>query len=269
MYRILPALILSFLMTTFVFSVEADDTDPTISKEFAELVKKHAANMEQNKETYVGTLENRGIEIIELTLEEGCHTFIAAGESSVIDLSMSLKVDDKEVASNRTSSRFPIVTWCTGNTATVKVTLEMYNGRGGWTFGVFKGTTIGLHHKIGGGQTDFMSTRIKQIHRQFGKKRKPVSALLRDSLKVGEERVFEVKLTAGHCYTVILVADPHIRQMSISLIGLDGKEKNLVKTNSSFGHLETSPCIKKTGNYKIRIKVLKGEGQLSGQMFSD
>ena len=81
--------------------------------------------------------------------------------------------------------------------------------------------------------------------------------------------IFKIKLSKGHCYTVIGAGELSVRDLNLQLLDKKGKEMEADSSCSCFASLDTEPCIKKTGEYQIKVTMGKGSGQFGVQVFSD
>jgi hypothetical protein len=231
-----------------------------------------AAGMETMGEPHVGSLAYRNAEELEVLLDTPrCYKFVARGGAGVSDLSLSVLVDGKEVAGDRISGNKPLVQWCAPARMRVKVKITMYGGAGPYALGVYGAKALGVAapDKVGGQESDFIANRIRQLHAQYGKGRAAISPVHRGNLATNGEQVFSVRLTAGHCYTVIAAGNPSVKDLEITLLNGAGSEIQKDKTVNSFPVLYTAPCPTFTGKHTVKIKMLKGSGQFGAQVFSD
>ena len=230
-----------------------------------------AGTMDPLGEPVTGTLGHRNSETLDVTLDlPRCYKFIAVGGEGVQDLTMSVIVDGKEVASDRISGQKPVAQWCAPGRVNAKVKLTMYGGAGAFAVGVYgaKKASVVSPEKVGGPEKDFIANRIRQIHVQYGKGRAAVSQVLRGNLSTNNEKVFKVKLTAGHCYTIVGVGCPSVKDLEISVID-NGRELQKDKTRNGYPVMDTDPCPTFTGQYIIKAKMIRGFGQFGIQVFSD
>jgi len=237
-----------------------------------ELALEAASGMEQIGEPVCGLLGHRNTEVLDVLLDRArCYKFIAAGGEGVQDLSLSLVVDGEEVASDRLSGKTPMVQWCSPGRVHTKVKLTMYGGHGPYAFGLYGSKKTGAlsPEKVGGTESDFIANRIRQLHAQYGKGRAAVSAVFRGNLSTNNEQVFDVKLSAGHCYTIIGAGSPSAKDIDLILLNRTKMEIQRDKTRNGFPTMDTKPCPKFTGTYTIKVKMMRGFGQFGMQVFSD
>lgn len=237
-----------------------------------ELALEVASGMEQIGEPVCGLLNHRNTEVLDVLLDRArCYKFIAAGGEGVQDLSLSLIVDGEEVASDRLSGNTPMVQWCSGGRVHTKVKITPYGGQGPFAFGLYGSKKTGnlSPEKVGGTESDFIANRIRQLHAQYGKGRAAVSAVFRGNLSTNNEQVFDVKLSAGHCYTIIGAGSPSAKDIDLILLDRTKMEVQRDKTRNGFPAMDTMPCPKFTGTYTVKVKMMRGFGQFGMQVFSD
>jgi len=236
------------------------------------LQSKVASNMQPIGEMFSGYLGHRNAANIPVVLDSArCFKFIAAGGSGVQDLSMSVLVDKKIVASDKISGNSPIVQWCSPQRVHANVKLTMYGGFGAYAMQVFgeNKPTLTAPEKVGGDQSDFIANRIRQLHAQYGKGRATISKAFRGNLSANNEKIFKVKLTAGHCYTIIGAGNPSVKNLDIVLLDHNNRELQKDKTRNSYPVLDTNPCPSFSGIFTLRAKMINGFGQFGVQVFSD
>jgi hypothetical protein len=152
----------------------------------------------------------------------------------------------------------------------VAVKLSMYGGSGTYALGAFGAPAKGgkATEKVGGPEVDFVANRIRQLHAQVGKGRAAASAVLRGNLATGDEQVFKVRMTGGHCYTIIAAGAPSVRDLNLSLVDR-GREVQSDASATNFPFFDTSPCPAFTGEYLVKVRMFSGSGQFGVQVFSD
>jgi hypothetical protein len=231
-----------------------------------------AAGMEPVGQPHVNTMAYRNAETLEVLLDRPrCYKFVASGGTGVTDLTLSVLADGKEVAGDRISGKQPVTQWCSPKRMRVKVKVTMYGGSGPYALGVYgaKASALAAPEKVGGKESDFIANRIRQLHAQYGGGRAALSPVHRGNLSTNNEQVFTVRLTAGHCYTVIGAGSPSVKDLDIILLDGSGNEIQKDKSKNSFPVLETKPCPTFTGKHTVKIKMIKGFGQFGAQVFSD
>jgi hypothetical protein len=221
---------------------------------------------------HVNTLGYRNAETVRVLLDRPrCYKFAAVGGEGVTDLSLAVLADGKEVAGDRISGKKPLVQWCAPARMRVDVKITMYGGAGPYALGVYgaKASTLAAPEKVGGKESDFIANRIRQLHAQYGKGRAALTPVHRGNLSTNSEQVFKVRLTAGHCYTVIVAGNPSAKDLDIIVLDGSGREIQKDKSKNNFPVLDTDPCPTFTGKHTIKIKMIKGFGQFGAQVFSD
>jgi len=229
-------------------------------------------NMEPVGDPHVNNLGYRNAENLEVLLDRPrCYKFVAFGGNGVTDLSLAVEADGKEVAGDRISGSKPLVQWCAPKRMRVNVKVTMYGGSGPYALGVYgaKASAQAAPEKVGGGESDFIANRIRQLHAQYGKARAALSPVHRGNLSTNNEQVFKVRLSAGHCYTIIAAGSPSAKDVEVTLLDGSGHELQQDKTRNNFPVLDTSPCPSFTGEYTVRVKMIQGFGQFGAQVFSD
>ncbi len=223
-------------------------------------------------EPQAGFMPLRGTKRHTIQLDRArCYTFLAVGDKALTDLSLTVTAYGKEVASDRRSSGSPSADWCAPGRVKVTLTVTGFGGSGPYALGAYgeksaaaKGTS-----RVGGKETDYIANRLRQLYGQFGKKRRPVSAPFRGNLPTGKKQTLELRLEAGHCYTIIGTASPSVRNLDLSLTDRNGRE--LVRDRSKNSHpvIHTDPCVRATGMHTVTVGVFEGFGQYAVQVFSD
>lgn len=251
---------------------ELSDAEAAALTDMRSYAAQVVGSMEQAGEPHVNSLGYRNAESLEVLLDRPrCYKFVAVGGSGVTDLSMSVVADGKEVAGDRISGKKPLAQWCAPKRMRVTVKITMYNGSGPYALGVYgaKAMAQAAPEKVGGKESDFIANRIRQLHAQYGKGRAALTPVHRGNLSTNNEQVFKVRLTAGHCYTVIAAGSPSAKDVEITLLDGSGRELQKDKTRNNFPVLDTSPCPTFTGQHTVKVKMIKGFGQFGAQVFSD
>lgn len=252
---------------------QADTDDEALAvKALKEASDKAGAEIAPVGDVFTGQLAQRGSNKIEIALEKSaCYRVLAATGQGIDDLSLYMKVDGEEVASDRISGKKPMVEWCSPGSVRVEVVLSSYSGQGGYAVGVYMETEskVQSEMRVGGAESDFTANRIRQMHKQFGKGRAAVSPLFRGNLSAGGNRILEVKLKSGHCYTIIGAGSASVRNLNLALADRNGRELSKDATNNSFPVVETSPCITSAGDYRVKVEMAQGSGEFGVQVFSD
>ncbi len=246
--------------------------DAVTIKKLVEAASRAAPGTEKLGEFHTGQLAKRATTVVEVQLDRArCYTFIAVGGAGVSDLSLTVSAHGKEVGGDRISGEQPIVKWCSPGRVKASVKIAMYAGSGPFALGVYaeKGDAPASAEKVGGKGNDFISNRIRQLHGQFGKGRAAISALLKGNLSTGNDQVFKVRLRAGHCYTIIGAGSPSVRNLDIVLLDPNGRELDKDASKNNFPTVETDPCLRSGGQYRIKVNMFSGFGQFGLQVFSD
>lgn len=230
------------------------------------------AGTEPIGEPRVALVGHRQSESWEVLLEAArCYKFLAAGSGGIGSITLSVGVGGEEVAADRISGSRVVVQWCAPERMRVQVRALVTGGSGAVALGVLgvEASSVETPERVGGVESDFIANRLRQIHAQYGKGRGAVTGVMRGNLGTTAEQVFDVRLTAGRCYTVIAVGSPSVRDIDISVLDRSDREIQRDGTVGSFSVLDTSPCPRFTGQYKIRIRMTRGSGQFGAQVFSD
>jgi hypothetical protein len=261
----------SLVWTIVTYSEEQTPANKTIQK-LENAAKASVSNMEKVGDIQSGYLNQGASAVVAVQLDRArCYKFIAVGGTGVTDLSISVNAHGKEVTSDRISGKKLIAEWCSPGRVKVKIKLTIYDGNGSYALGTYgekDGTRRGIE-KVGGRGSDFIANRIRQLHAQFGKNRAAVSPLLRGNLSTGNQKNFEIRLNAGHCYTIITAGSPSVRNLDIHLVSPNGRELNSDQSKNSYPTVETNPCVRVTGKHTIRVYMFSGFGQFGLQVFSD
>jgi hypothetical protein len=231
-----------------------------------------APDMDRLGDALSGSLGHRNSQTMDIQLDRArCYKFVAVGSEGVQDMTMSLTVDGEEVASDRISGQHPVTQWCSPGRVKVQVKLTMYGGSGDFAFGAYWARKSGAAspEKVGGPESDFVANRLRQLHAQYGKGRAAVTPVFRGNLSTNSEQVFQVKLSSGHCYTVIGAGSPSVKDLEISLLGRAGAELQKDDTRNGFPVMDTNPCPTFTGAYTVKVRMINGLGQFGVQVFSD
>ncbi|MCP4197475.1 MAG: hypothetical protein GY762_10045 [Proteobacteria bacterium] len=261
----------SLLWTVFARAEEPVPRNKTIQK-LETTAKASAANMEKVGDIQSGYLNQGASTVVPVQLDRArCYKFIAVGGKGVTNLSLAVNAHGKEVSSDRISGAKLIAEWCSPGRVKVKINLTIYDGSGSYALGVY-GAKEGSQReieKVGGQGSDFIANRVRQLHTQFGKNRAAISPLLRGNLSTGNQKNIEIRLHAGHCYTIIAAGSPSIRNLDIRLLSPTGRELNSDQSKNSYPIVETNPCIRVAGKHTIRVYMFSGFGQFGLQVFSD
>jgi hypothetical protein len=232
-----------------------------------------AAGMEAVGEPHFAEVGYRHSEVIRKELDgRRCYKFVAVGDRGVNDLRMSVLTDGEEVSGDRISGRRPVAQWCAPERSEVEIKLLVTGGSGRLALGVYgasSATAEAAPEKVGGSESDFVANRIRQLHVQYGRGRAAISPVFRGNLSTNGEQVFEVRLQAGHCYTVIAAGNPSVKDIDVVLLDRGGSEIQRDDTRAGFTALDTDPCPRFTGRYTVKIEMKRGFGQFAAQVFSD
>ncbi|MFO8072621.1 MAG: hypothetical protein R6V85_12180 [Polyangia bacterium] len=232
-----------------------------------------AAGMEAVGEPHFAEVGYRHSEVVRMKLDgRRCYKFVAVADEGVNDLRMSVLADGEEVAGDRISGRRPVAQWCAPERTDVEIRLLVTGGSGRLALGVYgvsSAASDAAPEKVGGPESDFVANRIRQLHVQYGRGRAAISPVFRGNLSTNGEQVFEVRLQAGHCYTVIAAGNPSVKDIDVVLLDRSGSEIQRDDTRSGFTALDTDPCPRFTGRYTVEIEMKRGFGQFGAQVFSD
>jgi hypothetical protein len=273
---IIAFLFMGSVLPSLPIHAKSDPLKAKISKTKLKLdkaAKKFAAKMEPVGETHLGYLEKSTSKRIKIQIDRArCYKFVAVGGNEVTNLSITVNAHGKEVASDRISGDTPAVEWCSPGRLKAFVALTIHGDKGD-TFGLRvygeKDEVTKTAQPIGGTDKSFISNRIRQMYGQFGKNRRPSSAVLKGNLSTGKKKNYEIKLDAGHCYTILSAGNPSVRNLDILLFDPENRNLERDESKNSFPILETQPCIRASGKHVIQIYMHTGFGQFGFQIFSD
>jgi hypothetical protein len=238
----------------------------------AQFANEAAAGMEPLGEPHAAQVGHRQAETVEVLLDRArCYKFLVAADPGITAITLGVSAGGAEVAADRISGGRPAAQWCAPERTRVQVKLLVTGGSGALALGVYgtKAAQVASPEKVGGFETDFIANRLRQIHAQYGKGRAAVTGVMRGNLGTSAEQVFDVRLHAGHCYTVIGVGSPSVKDIDVSILDRAGREIHKDTTSAGFTALDTAPCPTFTGNYTLKIRVSRGLGQFGAQVFSD
>ena len=249
----------------------ASDQEAAVALALDAMATRTAAGLEPLGDPYVGTLGHRNAATFDVTLPESrCYKFLGAGGAGVTDLTLTIEVGGKEVAADRISGVHPVAQWCAPGRTAATIKVAMYGGAGAFAVGVYAAQrAVAAPEKVGGAEVDFIGNRLRQLHAQFGKGRAAVTQVVRGNLATNGDQVFNAKLTAGHCYTIIAAGAPSVKDLDVVLLDKAGAELQKDAANGGFVVMDTSPCPRFTGTYVVKIRATKGAGQFGAQVFSD
>jgi hypothetical protein len=265
------ACLLALMWATSLAAEDGESQDPP-EDELKEAADKIVPGWEQVGEVYCNPLAKRQTEEIQVELEGShCYAFIALALKGISDLSLSVFDGNKEVASDRITGRNPTAKWCSAGPGSVLAKLTAYAGSGEFAFGVFvePSNKPVKADKVGGQSNDLVANRIRQLHSRFGKGRAAISSVFKGNLSETKSTVFKIKLSKGHCYTVIGAGELSVRDLDLNLLDARGRELAGDASASFFASFDTEPCVKKSGEYKIEVRMTSGSGQFGVQVFSD
>jgi hypothetical protein len=251
---------------------DADAAQKKLESKLEETASQAAPLMERIGEVHFGQLAQRSKQKIEVQLDRArCYTFVVVGSDEVTDISLKVTARGEEVTSDRITGERPVAKWCSPGRVKASVEISMYDGSGPFAMAVFgdKATAPRKAEKVGGPGNDFIANRVRQLHSQFGKSRAAISPLYKGNLSTGNEQVFKVRLRAGHCYTIIAAGSPSVRNLDVYLLDGTGRELGKDKSKNSFPTLDTDPCLRSAGEYRVKVKMFSGFGQFGVQVFSD
>jgi hypothetical protein len=226
-------------------------------------------NTERVGETLSGYLEQHRSREATVPLEDGsCYKFVAAGAPDAANLSLDLTIGGKEVARDRISGKRPVMRWCAAESRNAVVRVSMYDGEGVFVLLVLrekKGT--GAAPKVGGDGSDFIATRVRQLHAQFAKDQKAHSPFFQGNLAAGEAFDTTVRLEAGRCYTVLASGSPTVRDLNIAVRDPVGATVAEDKTHNSYPVIDSGLCPSAGGAYTLTVKMAQGAGPFGVQVF--
>jgi len=249
----------------------ASEQEAAVALSLDDVAAQAAAGMERLGDPFVGTLGHRNAATFDVTLPEArCYKFLGAGGAGVQDLTLTISADGREVAADRISGVRPAAQWCAPDRTVATIKVAMYGGSGSFAIGVYAAKRAAASpEKVGGAESDFIANRIRQLHAQLGKGRAAVTPVVRGNLATSGEQVFNAKLTAGHCYTVIGAGSPSVKNLDVFLLDQSRTELQKDGTHDGFAVMDTSPCPRFTGTYIVKVRATKGAGQFGAQVFSD
>jgi hypothetical protein len=238
----------------------------------AGLAREAAAGMESLGEPHAAQVGHRHAETVEVLLDQArCYKFLAAGDPGIGAVAMSVTAGGEELAADRISGARPVAQWCAPERMRVQVKLLVTGGSGALAFQVFgaEARAAMSPEKVGGAESDFIANRLRQIHAQHGQGRAAITGVVRGNLATSAEQVFDVRLTAGRCYTVIAVGNPSVQDIDVAILDRSGRELQKDAKVGGFTALDTNPCPTFTGKYTVKVRVARGSGQFGAQVFSD
>jgi hypothetical protein len=249
----------------------ASQQEAAVALDLEEAAAEAAAGLSALGDPYVGTLGHRNAATFDVTLPEArCYKFLGAGGAGVQDLTLTVLVDGEEVAADRISGVRPAAQWCAPGRTAATIKVAMYGGAGAFAVGIYAAQRAATApEKVGGNESDFIANRLRQLHAQFGKGRAAITPVVRGNLATNGEQVFTAKLTSGHCYTIIGAGSPSVKDLDVVLLDQAKVELQRDPSHDGFAVMDTSPCPRFTGNYVVKIRVGKGDGQFGAQVFSD
>jgi hypothetical protein len=263
-----------YALALYAQSVEAGsatEQEAAVALALDEIAARAAAGFERLGDPIVGTLGHRNAATFDVTLPEArCYKFLGAGGAGVQDLTLTVEVDGAEVAADRISGGSPAAQWCAPGRTAARVKLSMYGGAGAFAVGVYAAkAAAAAPEKVGGAEVDFIANRIRQLHAQLGKGRAAVTQVVRGNLATNGEQVFNAKLVAGHCYTIVAAGAPSVKDLDVALLDQSRSELQKDATHEGFAVMDTAPCPRFTGTYVVKVRAAKGAGQFGAQVFSD
>jgi hypothetical protein len=269
--------IIAVLSVIGVFALGATDgtaeravSPKTVRKLERSLLAK-APGLEKIGRTYSGYLERHHAEEITVSLEAGrCYRFAAGGGSGASDISLELRIGDKEVSNDRLSGARPSMSWCAAAEGEAIVKVTMYDGNGVFVLVVLadKKARGGTKKIVGGEGDDFTANRLRQLHARFAEGQRAHSRILRANLATGEVHTAAIRLKAGRCYTVVAAGSPSVRDLKVTVLDANGNAIAEDKSINSYPVIDSGLCPKTDGTYQLRVTMVSGSGPFGVQVFS-
>lgn len=226
---------------------------------------------------FTGTLAVSGTQQYDVTLQAGkCYAFVGISDAGNLDLEVS---SGTQVLGRDTDlDTTPGVLFCAQSQVTVRVKLTLLSASGNFAFGVYNAPSVQMPTAaprptatgiaVGGTETDYIATQIRNLHQQRAAALLPVSQVNRGTLQQAQETEFMVSLPAGRCYTIIAAGVPSVRDMDVTLTSPFGQVLATDTTDDATPVLVTNPCPQWSGSYRIKVTMQYGYGAFGFQVFS-
>ncbi|MDP3276588.1 MAG: hypothetical protein Q8Q09_15430 [Deltaproteobacteria bacterium] len=116
---------------------------------------------------------------------------------------------------------------------------------------------------IGGEETDFLSTQLRGVAREFVGARAIVQPM-RASLSANESREIRVGLEQSRCYELLAVAVPAISDVIVTWADPTGGQQARETEHRPIEHLRF--CPRYSGSYRASVQVFSGNGPVAMQV---
>lgn len=204
------------------------------------------------------------------TLSAGdCYTLAAFGGAGVRDLDIYLTSPaGREIARDIATDSRPIVNTCVQETGTYAVRVLMYNGRGPYTYQIYRNPGAAAQVVGVAGLDPSVRRRMDQFSgRYVARGFRPVPGLSGSGvLGVGQSQDFTVNLTTpGSCYAFVGFAGSGMSDLDIYLSDPSGAQ--LQRDIAVDPVADVKQFIVVPGGYRMRLNAYRGSGAFAYQVY--
>ncbi len=202
-----------------------------------------------------------------------CYGLLAVALGDIEDLDLDVSAEGLALAGDTTVGPRVFVEVCPGKDIASSVKLSTTAGTGPVALRAFRkeNEVDAVYVPIGGLGTTYIAKAMRKLHEKSGGERPAVSDFLEGSLETSKVKTFDVPLSGGKCYTVLVVGVPSAKNLEAKLVSPLGDEVASGSGGSTGAGaqvvFETNPCPKWNGTYKLTVKMFSGYGAFGAQIF--
>jgi len=119
--------------------------------------------------------------------------------------------------------------------------------------------------RVGGDGVDFISSKLRELHRELPADPEPATPVLRTQLGTSEDVSFPVPLEGSRCYRVLGVGVPSVRNLELSLVDDFGHTQARDDVDDAFPALRACPPV--DARWTVVLRVFEGYGPVGAQVF--
>src|SRR5262245_62006867 len=264
-----------------------------LTRRLGELQAQYAVGMGQWGPAQTGNLRAGARRTFDFVLPAGsCYKFIAVGDADIRDLDLQVSRGGQVVARDTATDNFPVASFCATDESRVSVAVLAVTGRGEFAMATYQGaggsaaltqvsnpTQVPQNPAILGPGAqpqatvevrvtpgapapatppDPMARRLFELAGHFAPGAGLVGQVRRGAASRGDSVNFRYELSAGHCYTVVVVGAPTATDIDLFLFDPNRSRVASDRERNNFPHL--SHCASLPASYRIEVKMYRGDG---------